>query len=66
MCLWNIFRITVSKSLPIVDSRLLIGCRFGGNYGPYLALVRLSFLLLSKALGNKKAVVKPVALLEVA
>jgi hypothetical protein len=29
-------------------------------------LVRLSFLLLSKALGNKKAVVKPVALLEVA
>jgi hypothetical protein len=30
VCLWTIFRITFSSSLPIVDKRL-IGCKFCGN-----------------------------------
>jgi hypothetical protein len=32
MCLWTIFRITFSTSLPVVGRRL-IGCQFGGNLG---------------------------------
>jgi hypothetical protein len=31
MCLWTIFRITFSNSLPIEDKRL-IGCKFWGNF----------------------------------
>jgi hypothetical protein len=40
MCLWTIFRITFSKSLPVVDKNL-IGRKFWGNFGPYRVLITL-------------------------
>jgi hypothetical protein len=39
MCLWPIFRITFSNSLPVVDKRLIVN--FGGIESPHLVSVRL-------------------------
>jgi hypothetical protein len=35
VCLWTVFRITFTNSLPIVDKRL-IECKFLGNFGSLL------------------------------
>jgi hypothetical protein len=51
MCLWTIFRITFSNSLPVVDKRL-IGLKFWANLGSYHLSVTLQILLPSKALEN--------------
>jgi hypothetical protein len=55
MCLWTIFCITFSKSVPIVDRRLIGRKVVWGILGPYPGLVRLSHSLPSMTSGSARS-----------